>query len=272
MKLPLINLPTNRPKGLRFDVPTVEGGTFDVSNKSDGTATISIFDVIGMDVTAPRIAAALRSIGDRPVTLQVNSPGGSYYEGVAIYNVLRGHSKPITAQVLGIAASAASTIVMAADTIQIARNAEIMIHNAEALAIGDADTMAEAATWLGNINQAIAETYSLRTGIAVDRALALMKAETFMPSAQAIALGFADELLDRDADAKPTISNSTAPQSKRQLEEGLRQQLGFSKAIAARAAAAAWPAVTNETPETIDRSSLIALLREQATAISRSST
>src|SRR5690606_4149771 len=89
--------------------------------------TSSIHDVIGQDfwtgegVTARRIAGALRALGKGPVTVNINSPGGDLFEGLAIYNLLREHNGEVTVKVLGLAASAASVVAMAGDTVQVAR-------------------------------------------------------------------------------------------------------------------------------------------------------
>jgi ATP-dependent Clp protease, protease subunit len=246
MTPPAINLPA-RPKWLKFDVSAVADPVFEVKALAEA-ATISVFDVIGLEVTASRIAGALRQIGHRPVTVQINSPGGDYYEGIAVYNLLRGHSQPVTVEVLGIAASAASIIAMAGGTIKIARNAEVMIHRAHSIALGDAETMAQAADFLTQIDAAMAATYAQRAGLPVAQVEAMMSAETYMPSAQAIDLGFADALLDRDA-APKMQSQRAGAQSKRDLEAQLRDRLGFSRSAAARGAAAAWAAISQEEPE-----------------------
>ncbi|BEN40789.1 hypothetical protein SMKC049_25810 [Serratia marcescens] len=96
--------------------------------------SISVFDVIGQDywgegVTAKRIAGALRSMNGADVTVNINSPGGDMFEGLAIYNLLREYQGKVTVKVLGLAASAASIIAMAGDEIQIGRGAFLMIHN-----------------------------------------------------------------------------------------------------------------------------------------------
>lgn len=96
--------------------------------------SISVFDVIGQDywgegVTAKRIAGALRVMNGADVTVNINSPGGDMFEGLAIYNLLREYQGKVTVKVLGIAASAASVIAMAGDDIQIGRGAFLMIHN-----------------------------------------------------------------------------------------------------------------------------------------------
>ena len=93
--------------------------------EADDAATISVYDVIGQDwwtgegVTAKRVAGALRAIGKKPVTVNVNSPGGDMFEGLAIYNLLREHPAEVTVRVMGLAASAASIIAMACDRIDI---------------------------------------------------------------------------------------------------------------------------------------------------------
>ena len=100
-----------------------------------GDNVITMFDIIGEDfwsgggVTAKGVAAQLRAIGDRPVEVQINSPGGDMFEGIAIYNVLREHPQAITVKVMGMAASAASIIAMAGDTVEIGAASFIMIHN-----------------------------------------------------------------------------------------------------------------------------------------------
>ncbi|EJN19736.1 protease subunit of ATP-dependent protease, partial [Pseudomonas sp. GM78] len=78
-----------------------------------GTDTITMYGIIGEDwfgegVTLKRVDAALRAIGDKPVTVYINSPGGDMFEGIAIYNRLIEHSQEVTIKVLGLAASAAS--------------------------------------------------------------------------------------------------------------------------------------------------------------------
>lgn len=105
--------------------------------------SISVFDVIGQDywgegVTAKRIAGALRAMNGADVTVNINSPGGDMFEGLAIYNLLREYEGRVTVKVLGIAASAVSVIAMAGDDIQIGRGAFLMIHNCWVYAMGSA--------------------------------------------------------------------------------------------------------------------------------------
>lgn len=169
-----------------------------------GDNVITMFDVIGEDfwtgggVTAKKVAAQLRAIGDRPVEVQINSPGGDMFEGIAIFNVLREHSQEITVKIMGMAASAASIIAMAGDTIEIGAASFVMIHNCWVVAIGNRHDMAETAAWLEPFDRAMADVYAARTGAAAKDVAKWMDAETYMSGSLAIERGFADALLAAD--------------------------------------------------------------------------
>lgn len=167
--------------------------------------TISIFDVIGQDpwtgegVTAKRISAALRTVGPKTdVTVNVNSPGGDMFEGLAIYNLLREHKGKVTIKVLGMAVSAASVISMAGDEVQIARAGFLMIHDCWVLAIGNRNDLRETADYLEPFDRAMASVYAARTGASENAMLKLMDAETWINGSAAIDQGFADKLLAAD--------------------------------------------------------------------------
>lgn len=170
-----------------------------------GDNVITMFDIIGEDfwsgggVTAKRVASQLRAIGDRPVEVQINSPGGDMFEGIAIYNVLREHPQPITVKIMGMAASAASIIAMAGDTVEIGAASFIMIHNCWVLAVGNRHDMRETAEWLEPFDQAMVDLYAARTGQVAKDVAKWMDAETFMSGSQAIERKFADALLPADA-------------------------------------------------------------------------
>lgn len=166
--------------------------------------TISILDVIGADmwgdgVSAKRIAAALRVIGDNDVVVNINSPGGDMFEGLAIYNLLRAHNGHVTVNVLGIAASAASIIAMAGDEILMGRGAFLMIHNCWAISMGNRHDFAKLAADLEPFDKAMAGIYMARTGQDEKDICRMMDEETYIGSSDAIDNGFADGLLDADA-------------------------------------------------------------------------
>lgn len=170
-----------------------------------GDNVITMFDVIGEDfwsgggITAKKVSAQLRAIGARPVEVQINSPGGDMFEGIAIYNVLREHPQPITVKVMGMAASAASIIAMAGDTIEIGAASFLMIHNCWVIAVGNRHDMRETADFLEPFDQAMVDVYAARTGQDAKAIAAWMDDETFMSGSTAIDRGFADELLSADA-------------------------------------------------------------------------
>lgn len=170
--------------------------------KSDENS-ISVFDVIGADwygdgVTASRIAAALRSIGGADVTVNINSPGGDMFEGLAIYNLLREYEGKVTVKVLGLAASAASIIAMAGDEVQIGRGAFLMIHNCWVYAMGNRHDLQQIAADMVPFDKAMNAIYGARTGLDAATIDAMMNAETYIGGSDAVEKGFADRLLAAD--------------------------------------------------------------------------
>lgn len=255
----------------RFEIPRVLNGRLAVRAEA-GRGVIEIFDVIGGEQVNPTtISAALAQLGNLPALVKINSPGGDFYAGNTIYNLLRAHRPGVTVQVLGIAASAASVIAMAGNTIEIARSAEIMIHRAWLVAIGNVDTMDQAAKMLRQIDASMVDIYAARTGQKPARVAELMAAETFMTSSEAIKLGFVDRLLEQDGPAALQIAPGGAPPSSlRTFEAALRDQLGMSKSAAERVALAGWralggaPAAADSTP---DFSKLAAAIERGTTSL-----
>src|SRR5690606_20407067 len=146
----------------------------------------------GGGVTANRISAALRSIGNQDITVRINSPGGDMFEGITIYNLLRAHPAKVTVEVLGWAASAASIIAMAGDEIRMGLGSFMMVANAWGLVTGNRHAMREAASLFDQCDAAIADIYEARTGMTRSEIEQLMRAETFMNPAKAVEYGFAD--------------------------------------------------------------------------------
>lgn len=176
-----------------------------VENAAD-RAEVYVYDVIGdWGVSAGDIVAELRAIGDLPIDLHINSEGGSVFDGLAIYNALRNHSKPVTAYVDALAASAASFIAMAANHIVIAKNASMMIHDAIGFAFGNAADMRALADLLDESSETIAEIYDDHAGGGVSHWRDLMRAETWFRGQAAIDAGLADEL------AVPRQKNELTP-------------------------------------------------------------
>ena len=178
------------------------------SDENDNT--IGIYDPIGYDywddsgVTAKRISAALRSLDGADVVVNINSPGGDVFEGLAIYNLLREYKGHVTVRVLGVAASAASFIAMAADEIQIARAGFFMIHNAWTGLWGNPNDLRETADFLEQIDDTIADIYHVRSGLSMDELKADMDKERWINGRDAIDSGFADAFLPSDVVVEDT--------------------------------------------------------------------
>lgn len=211
-KLPAMDA-SRPPEGVRWDVHPQAREKFDggiIMAQSDDANTISILEPIGIDfwtgegVTAKRIAGALRAIGEKPVTVTINSPGGDFFEGLAIYNLLREHPKAVTIEVIGMAASAASVIAMAGDTIRIGKAAMMFVHNTQWFAAGDRHVMQKCADEMATFDDLAAELYADRTGGELKSIHAMMDKETFFGGEAAVEEGFADELLQSDAKRKPS--------------------------------------------------------------------
>jgi len=200
-KLPRIEA-LSLPESLRWDVPASALAKYNpaLAAKEDETS-ISIYGAIGEfdgEVSSRRIAAALRAIGNRDVTVNINSPGGDFFEGVAIYNLLREHKAKVKINVVGLAASAASIVAMAGDEIRIGKAAFLMIHNSWSLVIGNRHDLAEAMAALESFDNAMAGIYVDRTGLPKAEIAKMMDAETWLNGEQAIESGFADAFLPAD--------------------------------------------------------------------------
>lgn len=222
----------DRPQNFQWDAPSdvlARWAGKPLAAESDDPNTISIYDVIGEDFwtgggfTAKRASAALRSIGKNPVTVNINSPGGDMFEGIAIYNLLRQHPAKVTVNVMGWAASAASIIAMAGDEIRMGLGTFMMVHNAWGLVIGNRHDMREAAALFDGFDGAIADIYESRAKVSRKDIEKLMDAETFMGPSEAIDKGFADTL-DEGLDAGDGAATNSADRglmARRQIEAAL---------------------------------------------------
>jgi len=178
-----------RATGTHFAAKTVEAGT----------QVVELYDEIGYwGVTAKDFRDQLKTVtGD--FTLRINSPGGDVFDGIAMFNDILAHPGKVKVEISGIAASIASVIAMAGDTIEIAPNAFFMIHNAWTFAYGNRHDMESTAEILGQIDEAIARTYVGRSKVGIRSVREMMDDETWMGSAAAIDKGFADTLMSVDA-------------------------------------------------------------------------
>lgn len=195
--------------------------------EAEGDNVLNIFGVIGDDfffdsITPRQVQRRLQEIGARDVVVNINSPGGDFFDGQAIFNMLRLHPGAITTRVLGVAASAASVVAMAGDRIEMPAASWMMIHNTWTIAIGDRNVLAEIQADLAKFDQVSAELYAARTGGDVKTIAKMMDAQTFMAGNEAKEKGFADAVIDPVKPSEGGASQS-ANNSVRRLEVMLQR-------------------------------------------------
>lgn len=165
--------------------------------------TLWLYDAIAGDdeetefwggVSPRTFISALRSMSG-PVTLRINSPGGSVFGAQAMVVAMREYEHPITARIDSLAASAASVIASEAAEVEMAEGAMLMIHKAWGLTVGNADEMLKQAAILEKIDGQIAATYARRSEGDADSFLTMMAAETWFTAEEAVAMGLADRVL-----------------------------------------------------------------------------
>ena len=172
---------------------------YTITNKASGPAEVSIVGPIGNTwdgdgVTAATFIKDFKAIKAQDVTLTVNSPGGSLFDGLAIYTAMAASGKNITAKVLGLAASAASLLIMAAKRIEMPKNTHLMIHKAGGGKFGNADDMRAMANVLDSLDASIAATYAARSGQSEDAIKAMLdQGDTWLTADEAVKLGLANE-------------------------------------------------------------------------------
>ena len=173
------------------------------------------YDWFGMEaVSAKSISNALPDDGS-DIVLEVNSNGGLVTVGSDIYTMLKQYQGNVTAEVTGMAASAASVAIMAADTVVISPTAQMMIHKALLLCVsGNSYDLEKASNALKASDQGIVNAYVAKTGKSEDEVMELIQNETYMSAQKAVELGFADEIMTFDElDAVASIENGMLPQA-----------------------------------------------------------
>jgi len=182
--------PTGRP-----------GAWYGIRNAAADRVVVELYDVIGdWGVSAAEFVRDLRDITAPTIELHINSPGGLFYDGLTIFNGLRDHPARVEAIVDGLAASAASFILQAAEHRTMNRHSQLMIHDALMLTLGNEVDHLESATQLARVSDNIAAIYAGRAGGAVADWRAAMRAETWYSAVSAAEVGLADEAIADDID------------------------------------------------------------------------
>lgn len=181
-------------KTVRFNVdPTRNWG--EIKNVTAKEADVYIYDEIGwFGVSAADFIEEVKALNVDTINLFINSPGGSLFDGIAIYNTLKNHPAVVNVRIDGIAASIASVIAMAGDSIDIADNAMMMIHKPAVIVFAQAPELRKEADLLDKIEDQIVSTYAARTGVESELISGMMQEETWFTGTDAVNHGFADTL------------------------------------------------------------------------------
>ena len=183
-----------------------------VKNEEEKTAELILYGSIGSDeywddISDKVFKQDIENLGDvENITLHINSPGGSVFSAVAIANTLKNHKAKITANIDGLAASAATIITSACDTVRMPKNALFMVHNPITFAYGNNQDMQKTLEMLNKVKNSIIETYLNKAKTDKETLSELMDNETWMSAEEAEEYGFVDEILDESVE-KEVIEN-----------------------------------------------------------------
>lgn len=180
--------------------------------------TAAFYSFFGIPSSSPSAVAQIlndegdEDIPDEPdsdVEVNIASNGGDVFAASEIYTMLRQANANVTVNIQGLAASAASVIAMAGDTVKISPTAQIMIHQAASNMGGNKDDLAHEIGVLDGIDKSIANAYEAKTGLPQAELLNMMSNETWISAQDAVDKGFADEVMFVDEE-QPAFANSTA--------------------------------------------------------------
>ena len=183
-----------------------------MKNEEEKSAELILYGSIGSDeywddISDKAFKQDIENLGDvENITLHINSPGGSVFSAVAIANTLKNHKAKITANIDGLAASAATIITSACDTVRMPKNALFMVHNPITFAYGNNQDMQKTLEMLNKVKNSIIETYLNKAKTDKETLSELMDNETWMSAEEAKEYGFVDEILDESVE-KEVIEN-----------------------------------------------------------------
>ena len=160
-----------------------------------GAVDVFIFDAIGFfGVDAQEFIQELDDITATTINLRINSPGGNVFDGIAIYTAVLAHPAKVHARIEGVAASMASIIALAGDTVEMAEGAFYMIHKPWSVMVGSADEMRKEAGLLDKIEQNAINIYEQRSSLSADELRTALAEETWYTAEEAKQAGFIDSI------------------------------------------------------------------------------
>lgn len=184
-------------------------GIIDIKGDVVSNDVGEFYEWFGMSSTYPsKIQQAIANDEDDDITLNVASNGGDVFAASEIYTMLKDSGKTVTVNIQGLAASAASVIAMAGNTVKMSPTSQMMIHKALVSTVGNSDDLEHESGVLNSIDESIAAAYELKTGLSQTDILQMMSNETWMNAKVAVDKGFADEIMFNESDDEPTFENA----------------------------------------------------------------
>ncbi|EMC43552.1 head maturation protease, ClpP-related [Streptococcus mutans] len=184
-------------------------GQIDIKGDVVSNDVGEFYEWFGMSSTYPgKIQQAIANDEDDEITLNIASNGGDVFAASEIYTMLKDSEKNIVVNIQGLAASAASVIAMAGNTVRMSPTSQMMIHKASVTTYGNSDDLEHESDVLNGIDESIAAAYELKTGMNQTDILQLMSNETWMNAKVAVDKGFADEIMFDESDDEPTFENA----------------------------------------------------------------
>ena len=188
------------------------------------------------DEITPRMFREDLEAEDGDVTVWINSPGGNVFAAAEIYTMLKDYAGKVTVKVASLAASAASVVAMAGDTVQMSPTALLMLHDPSTVAMGNARDMEKAIAALNEVKEAIVNAYAAKSGLRRGRIADLMSEETWLNAKKAVELGFADEVLydgkkpeeDTEPEKEDAVSVEAQLFSTRVMDMAILDRLGIT--------------------------------------------
>lgn len=192
-----------------------------------------VYEWLGITYTSPKSVAL--PTGKEEVEIEINSYGGDVYAGSEIYTALKSYPGKVTTTITGIAASMASIIAMAGDTVRITPTGQIMIHNVSSYSEGNKHDFEHEAGVLSGYDKTLANAYRLKTKLSEEELLDLMDHETWLTPQEALEKGFVDEILFDDMNtlkfvAGPKmLSQDTIKKAREAMKMGDKMELNVEK-------------------------------------------
>lgn len=223
------------------------------AEKTGEAAEVWIYDVIGEGFWAEGVAAKkfckeIAALNVKKLDVRINSPGGSVPDGIAIANALKRHTAYVTTYIDAEAASIASIIALAGDRCVMSENAVLMIHDPWAMVAGSADDLRKEAETLDMFKGILIDSYVTKTGMNADEVSRLMTEETWMTAAEALSMGFVDEVVseakiaackfDHAAMGFRRKNEETAQAETTTAPEAKQEEVAMSEVVAAPVAGA----------------------------------